>query len=166
MGVWISIGFSGGHLNPAITISFATFRGFPWRKVPGFFLAQFLGAFVAAGIIYGNYLGAIDIFEGGGARTVTGPTSTAGLFATYPVGFSFARAVADAHLAIQLDYMTNIRAFFDEFLGTAVLLIIVCAVTDNNNGPPPPGLVPLCLFFALAAIGSALGMQTGRSYPT
>lgn len=62
---------------------------------------------------------------------------------------------------MQLDYVTNIRAFFDEFLGTAMLLIVVCAVTDNNNGPPPPGLVPLCLFFALTAIGSALGMQTG-----
>ena len=57
--------------------------------------------------------------------------------------------------------MTNIRCFFSEFLGTAMLLIVVCAVTDNNNGPPPPGLVPLCLFFALVAIGSALGMETG-----
>lgn len=140
-GVWVSGGISGGHINPAVTIAFATMRDFPWRKVPAFLLAQFLGAFVAAAIIYGNYLGAIDIVEGGGARTISG---TAGLFATYP-----------------LDYVTNIRAFFDEFLGTAMLLIVVCAVTDNNNGPPPPGLVPLCLFFTLVAIGSALGMQTG-----
>lgn len=84
-GVWVSGGISGGHINPAVTMAFATMRDFPWRKVPGFILAQFLGAFVAAGVIYGNYLGAIDVFEGGGARTVTGTTSTASLFATYPV---------------------------------------------------------------------------------
>ena len=58
--------------------------------------------------------------------------------------------------------MTNIRCFFDEFLGTAMLLIVVCAVTDNNNGPPPPGLVPLVLFCLLIAIGSGLGMETGK----
>ena len=57
--------------------------------------------------------------------------------------------------------MTNIRCFFDEFIGTAVLLIFVCAVTDQNNGPPPAGLVPLCLFFIISAIGAGLGMQTG-----
>ena len=66
-------------------------RDFPWRKVPGFVLAQFLGAFVAAGIIYGNYLGAIDLYEGGGSRTVTGSTATAGLFATYPVSIPLSR---------------------------------------------------------------------------
>ena len=66
-------------------------------------------------------------------------------------------------ILVQLDYMTNIRCFFSEFLGTAMLLIVVCAVTDNNNGPPPPGLVPLVLFCLIIAIGSALGMETGES---
>lgn len=84
-GVWVSGGISGGHINPAVTIGFATMRDFPWRKVPGFVFAQMLGAFVGAAVVYGNYLGAIDLFEGGGARTVTGATATAGLFATYPV---------------------------------------------------------------------------------
>ncbi len=58
--------------------------------------------------------------------------------------------------------MTNVSCFFDEFMGTCVLLIIVCAVTDRNNGPPPAGLVPLCLFLAIFAIGCAIGMQTGK----
>lgn len=141
VGVWVSGGISGGHINPAVTIAFATMRDFPWKKVPIFLLAQVLGAFCGAAFVYGNYLGAIDIQEGGSARTTPG---TASLFATYP-----------------LDYMTNIRCFFDEFLGTAMLLIVVCAVTDNNNGPPPPGLVPLVLFCTLIAIGSGLGMETG-----
>ena len=81
VGVWVSGGISGGHINPAVTVSFAVMRDFPWRKVPVFLLAQILGAFIGAAIIYGNYLGAIDIQEGGSARTVPG---TASLFATYP----------------------------------------------------------------------------------
>ena len=84
-GVWCSGGISGGHINPAVTIAFATMRDFPWRKVPAFIFAQFLGAFVAAAVVYGNYLGAIDIVEGGGGRTIA---NTAGLFATYPVSTS------------------------------------------------------------------------------
>ena len=63
-------------------------RDFPWRKVPAFVFAQVLGAFVAAAVIYGNYMGAIDIYEGAGSRTVTGNTATAGLFGTYPVSVS------------------------------------------------------------------------------
>lgn len=47
-----------------------------------FMLAQVLGAFCGAGIIYANYYHAIDLFEGGhGIRTL----STASLFATYAV---------------------------------------------------------------------------------
>ena len=38
----------------------------------------------------------------------------------------------------------------------------VCAVTDRNNGPPPAGLVPLCLFFTVFAIGAAIGLETGK----
>jgi aquaglyceroporin related protein, other eukaryote len=58
--------------------------------------------------------------------------------------------------------MTNVSAFFDEFLGTVVLAIVVLAVTDKKNGPPPAGLVPLVLFFLVLGIGNALGMQTGE----
>ncbi len=57
--------------------------------------------------------------------------------------------------------MTSVSCFFDEFLGTAVLLIVVCAINDSRNGPPPPGLAPLVLFIMILGIGAALGMQTG-----
>ena len=83
LGVWLSAGISGGHLNPAITIAFATFRGFPWRKVPAYIFAQLLGGVCGAGVAYANYIHAIDLFEGGRhIRTVPG---TAGLFSTYAV---------------------------------------------------------------------------------
>jgi aquaglyceroporin related protein len=48
----------------------------------GFILAQILGGFVGAALVYANYSHAIDIFEGGaGVRTM----KTAGVFGAYAV---------------------------------------------------------------------------------
>lgn len=46
---------SGGHFNPAVTISLATFSGFPWKKVPYYIFAQVFGSFVAGLIMLGQY---------------------------------------------------------------------------------------------------------------
>jgi len=144
MGVWVAGGISGGHLNPAVTISLAVYRGFPWRKVPGYILAQIIGSMTAAGTTYGLYRGAINIFEGGeNIRTVSGPNATAALFSTYP-----------------LEYMTDAACFFNEFVDSAVLLMVVLAISDSNNAAPPDGLNPLVLFLLILGIGACLGMQT------
>ncbi len=39
---------SGAHLNPAVTLAFAARRNFPWRRVPGYILAQVAGGIAAA----------------------------------------------------------------------------------------------------------------------
>jgi len=62
-----------------------------------------------------------------------------------------------------MDYMTNVSAFFDEFLGTTVLTIVVLAMNDKKNLQPPAGLAPLVLFMLILGIGAALGMQTGTN---
>ncbi|HYW26003.1 MAG TPA: aquaporin [Terriglobales bacterium] len=38
---------SGAHLNPAVTLAFATRRDFPWRRVPGYIVIQLIGASLA-----------------------------------------------------------------------------------------------------------------------
>jgi aquaporin Z len=38
---------SGAHLNPGVTLAFAMRSDFPWRRVPGYIIAQFAGAFLA-----------------------------------------------------------------------------------------------------------------------
>jgi aquaporin NIP len=42
---------SGAHLNPAVTIGFATARRFPWSDVPLFIISQLAGAFAASGLL-------------------------------------------------------------------------------------------------------------------
>jgi len=141
LGAWVAGGVSGGHINPVVTLCMAVFRGFPWRKVPGYVLGQLIGAWAGALLVFANYFHAIDVFEGQkGRRTL----KTGSLFGTYA-----------------LDYMPAANCFFDEFLGTFVLLLVVFAITDKRNGPPPAGLVPLVVFIAILGIGVAFGMQTG-----
>jgi len=142
LGVWVSAGISGGHINPAVTLAMAVFRRFPWRKVPIYFLAQLLGGIVGTALTYANYHTAISLFEGGSSvRTVPG---TASLFGTFPS-----------------EYLSAGGCWFEEFLGAALLIMVIFAVTDKRNAPPPPGLVPLVLFMSLLAISAAIGMQTG-----
>ncbi|MGV9779668.1 MIP/aquaporin family protein, partial [Streptosporangium sp. NPDC003464] len=47
LGVYTAARISGAHLNPAVTVALAAFKGFPWRKVLPYALAQTVGAFVA-----------------------------------------------------------------------------------------------------------------------
>ncbi|HXW36234.1 MAG TPA: aquaporin [Acidimicrobiales bacterium] len=39
---------SGAHLNPIVSVAFALRRDFPWRRVPGYVVAQLAGAVIAA----------------------------------------------------------------------------------------------------------------------
>ena len=52
IAVYISGGVSGAHLNPAVTVGLAFKRGFPWKKVFPYILAQMIGAFLAAGAVF------------------------------------------------------------------------------------------------------------------
>lgn len=75
MAVIYFLGAVGGaHLNPAVTVSFALRRNFPWRRVPGYILMQVLGATLAAAFLralFGNIgdLGATLPQHGFGSET-------------------------------------------------------------------------------------------------
>jgi len=143
LGVYTS-GISGAHLNPAVTFANCVFRKFPWRKFPGYVLAQILGAMVASAVVYANYKSAIDVFEGGpDIRTVGGETSTAGIFCTYPQPF-----------------MTKTGQFFSEFIASTLLMFLIYALKDDGN-IGAGNLTPLCLFFVIFGIGACFGWETG-----
>lgn len=48
---------AGGHLNPAVTFAMCFLAREPWIKLPIYALAQTLGAFLGAGIVFGLYYG-------------------------------------------------------------------------------------------------------------
>ena len=89
---------SGAHLNPAVTLAFAVRGNFPWRRVPGYFLAQVIGGIAAAVFLramFGNAgsLGATvpGIGIGGVQAMVMEVVLTAGLVNTI-LGTSSGRA--------------------------------------------------------------------------
>ena len=55
VGVYITSGISGGHLNPAVTLAMATAGKFKWELVPSYLLAQLLGAMIGALIVWVIY---------------------------------------------------------------------------------------------------------------
>lgn len=63
-GQKISGGVSGAHINPAVTLALAISKKFPWKKVPLYFLAQYLGAFLSSIVLYFIYLGNFLIDKG------------------------------------------------------------------------------------------------------
>jgi len=55
---------SGAHLNPAVTLAFATCGRFPWRQLPAYVLAQMLGSTLAAGTLRLMFGGRHEHFPG------------------------------------------------------------------------------------------------------
>ena len=55
VGVYISSSSSGAHLNPAVTIAFATAGKFSWSLVPMYLLAQLLGSMLGAFLVWMVY---------------------------------------------------------------------------------------------------------------
>src|SRR6266702_2474759 len=60
LGIYVAGTLSGAHINPAVTLALAARGKFPWNKVAPYWLAQVLGAFVAAAILYFVYQGALN----------------------------------------------------------------------------------------------------------
>src|SRR5262249_10217022 len=59
---------SGAHLNPAVSLAFALRGDFPWRRVPAYILAQFVGATIAALLLHW----AVDVSATFGSNYVAG----------------------------------------------------------------------------------------------
>jgi len=56
VGVYVSAESSGAHLNPAVTLGLVMVGKFSWSLVPGYFLAQILGAMFGSWLAYLTYI--------------------------------------------------------------------------------------------------------------
>jgi glycerol uptake facilitator protein len=145
--VYVAGGVSGAHLNPAVTLAQALYRGFSWKKVPTFWLAQLLGAFVGAALVYFNYHDAISSFEHAQkiTRGATNSIPTFSIFGTFPAPY----------------FSSWFGPFMDQVIGTAFLVAFIFAVTDEFNAPVKSNLAPLIVGFIVVAIGISYGANAG-----
>lgn len=131
--------FSGAHINPAVTIALASIGKFSWTKVPVYLLAQMLGAFLGACIVWIAYLPHWPVTENTALKL--------GVFCTGP--------------AIR----STIPNLITEIIGTAVLVLGVLAILTPKNLNPAyswdVGLGPALVGIIVWAIGLSLGGPTG-----
>jgi glycerol uptake facilitator protein len=137
MGIYIAGKVTGAHLNPAVTLAMAVWRGFPWSKVIPYFIVQTAGAFVAAALVYWNYRPQFLTVD---------PTleRTAGVFTTFP---AFPQQLS--------------AGLLDQTIGTALLLLMIFAITDERNTPPGANMTPLMVGLVVVVIGMAFGGMHG-----
>jgi len=131
-GVLIAGPVSGAHLNPAVTLGLAVAGSFPWSDVLGYIVAQMLGGFVGALLVY--------VFYRDHYKATEDPAAVLGTFCTMP---------AIKHLG---------QNFLCEVIGTCVLVFLILALATPGNA----GLVGVFpVTCVIMAIGMSLGGATG-----
>jgi glycerol uptake facilitator protein len=125
-------GISGAHLNPALTIGLALIGEFAWSQVPSYIVAQMIGAFIGATLVWLHYYPHWKETKDQGAKLA--------VFSTGP---------AIRHTPANL---------FSEILGTFVLVMGILAIGANQF---TEGLNPLIVGFLIVVIGLSLGGTTG-----
>jgi glycerol uptake facilitator protein len=135
-GIYIAGTISGAHLNPAVTLALACTKRMPWGKVPHYILAQFLGAFAGAGLVFADFHGKWVLMD-------PAFDHSAGVFCTFPAVPGF------------------FPGFFDQVVGTALLVGLIFAVVDKLNAQPGANLAPLIIGLLVVAIGISFGGMNG-----
>lgn len=132
LGVYAAAFLGPAHLNPAVTLGFAVIGKFPWSGVLPFIIAQVLGAFVGATLVWLHYYPHW-------AET----KDQAAILGTFATGPAIRKPLAN---------------LFSEFLGTLVLVFLLLAFT---KGKWTDGLSPIGVGILITAIGFSLGGTTG-----
>jgi len=148
MAVYVAGGVSGAHINPAVTVALAVRRKFPWKSVGPYVIAQVVGAFLGAALVYLVYHQAIDAWNLANHT----PKSAGNAFVTNSIFNTFPAPYYDG---------SSFWPLVDEIVGTAFLLIFVVAITDSRNQLPGANLPPLLVGFAVFAVGTSFGPNTG-----
>lgn len=142
-GVLIAGPYSGAHLNPSVTLGLALAGLFPWAGVIPYVIAQMLGGFCGAVVMYAFY---VDHF----AATSDNPDGMLGCFCTMPA----------------IDHKTV--NYFSEFIATFVLVFLILAIGTKGNTPQVAGVTAglgavgaFPVTAVIMSIGMSLGATTG-----
>jgi len=129
VGAVYAIGhISGGHINPAVTLSLAVTGKFAWREVPGYIGAQVVGAVVGAAAIFLTLGKVATVAAGGGVTSYNAAT----------MGFG--------------------RASLIEAIGTFMLVFVIFGVIDHRAVPGwAPMAIGSVVFAIIIILGPATG---------
>jgi glycerol uptake facilitator protein len=143
IAIYVTGAVSGTHANPAVTLALALFREFPKVKVVPYWVAQVVGGFAGAALVYLLYGPVIDHFNTlhHALRDSAAGDASAGVFFTHP------------GLAV-----TPMHALVDQIVLTGILLFGIFAITDEyNTMAPMANSGALMIGLLVAAIGASMG---------
>jgi glycerol uptake facilitator protein len=156
-GAYIANGYSGGQLNPAVTLGIAIKTG-QWSQVPVYLGGQLLGAMIGAFLVWVAYLGQFgahltdaEVLRGAGADPA-GPVATGadaspggpvlGIFSTGP------------------EIRHPVQNLLTEIVATAVLVLFILTL-GMTKGLALSGVGILLVALLVVGIGLSLGGPTG-----
>jgi glycerol uptake facilitator protein len=133
VGVFVVADISGAHINPAVSIGLALAGKFSWSLVPGYILAQMLGAILGGAAVWLHYKDHYDRTEEQDLKLAT---------------FSTAPAIRN-----------TVSNLISESLGTFVLVLGVLYMAAPDVGLGAINALPVALL--VVVIGMSLGGTTG-----
>ncbi|KAF5227630.1 hypothetical protein FAUST_11650, partial [Fusarium austroamericanum] len=138
-GIYLGGGVSGAHMNPAISVSLSIFRGFPWRQCAIYVFVQFIASVVAGALAYAMYADSINHVD---------PDMT---------------KMSMTFFSTPREWVTLKSAFFNQVVGSAIMMIAVFALGDDQNNPPGAGMHALVLGFLVTTLKFTLGYNIGSA---
>lgn len=136
LGILVSGRISGAHLNPAVSLALAITRRFAWRKLPHYVIAQMLGGFLGAALVYYFYQAKLLLVDPHLAFS-------ASIFTTFPAVSAW------------------LPGFMAEVIATAVLLFGILTIVNYFNAEKAEWLAPFAVGLLIMAIGMSLGGMHG-----
>jgi glycerol uptake facilitator protein len=144
IAIYTTASVSGCHANPAVTLALAIYRKFSWKKVVPYFIAQTIGGFVGAAIVYVLFSPVIDQYNNFHHIT-RAAGGAAGVFFTHP------------NTAVNA-VITPMHAFSDQIILTAFLIFGIFAVTEQyNEQAPGANFGAVIIGLIVAVIGASMG---------
>lgn len=155
--IYLTASLSGAHLNPAVTVAFAVWNDFPWKKVLRYVVAQFVGAFIASVVLFSLFRGVLGAFESSHhiVRGAPGSEATAMIFGEFfpnPGGQPLTAAIRST--------VSLPTAFLAETLGTGILMLVILSSVDERNTSRPQILTAATIGLTVTILISLFGPLT------
>src|SRR5574340_531688 len=149
LAIYATGAVSGAHLNPAITLAMAVYRGFPMARIAPYLISQVTGAFCGSLLLYGMFHGLLQHFELTHhlVRGAAGSEAAAMVFGEYFPNPAMIGTSAEAYRQVPL-----LTAVLAEAIGTAFLASFIFALTEPRNTMTPRPAVPIFIGITLALI--------------
>jgi len=145
LAIYTTRHLSCAHLNPAVSIAMVIGKRMNIRLLPVYLAGQFLGAFIAAGVLYILFSSSIAQYEQLNQiiRGTSDSIKTAMIFGEY-----YPNPGAGPNALVSMT-----TAFLAESIGTFVLVFLIFSLTEGcNTGRPDNSLTPIFIGLTVTVI--------------